>query len=361
MPLTGRSLRVGEVVQGRFPCLTEGESVQISDRRASGDLGIDRLSMSFPLLEFDPHDLPEGWKADLHVSTGEVTGASVRRSAGEDGPLSKVSVFVGVQRNQAGWWGKVEGNPARFADPAGCSVLPLQQADLAVGVMAEIANREGLAFAGDVEDWRVKRLDIARDFRGVAAPEFYVRGLDNVKRPYAKRRGIWSDANCGKAQTLHVGSGAGMVRLYDQHAAYADKGAPEGSLRWEVEAHAGWLERFGVERVRDLSVLRMESAAMDRWEWSRMGTTVTGAANVVEAIDRLVKIGDLSPAKGDRLLGNLVRESLGTSWRTSKTTAAEYERFKRALGVVPSAELFQGADVEVRGRLDFDQGLEVAA
>lgn len=344
--------------------LAVGKVLHLRSRPGGGDLGVDRLSLSFPLAAFDPSALPDG-----KMREGVVTAQRAQVTS-QDDRYDGLSVMVGASQVAGQWWGKVECNPSRMADPGGCSLLPLRETPVAVEAMADVVWSLGMVPAEDVEDWRVKRLDVARDFAGVVAPPFYIRGLANVKRPYAKRHGLWSDAGCGSAQTLHVGSGAGMVRLYDQHEAYAKKGADPGDVRWEVELRDGWLERHGVARCADLGVAKMEDAAAERWSWSRMGERVTGTVNVVEAIDRIVKAGGyaergewvkVSPAVADRLLAQLLRESLGTSWKASNDSAARYERFKRHLGVVPSAELFKGADVSVSGYLDFDQGVEVAA
>lgn len=354
-----------------------GEVVSLVPRLAGSAVGCDRLSLSFPVVGFDrsAFDKMNGrqtgdgeWEIDTYSTMlrphPELDGDETR------GDYNGAAVMVGLKQVGPRWWGKVETNPSRFVDPAGCGLLPLLAIPDAVEACERAVWGLGVVPAVDAEAWRVKRVDVARDFEGVSAPGFYVQGLAALRRSYNKRSGVWSDAQCGAAQTLHVGSGAGMVRLYDQHAAYADKGADPGRLRWECEARPGWLDRHGVRVVSQLSVGRCEDIAADRWEWSRMGTEVTGAVNVVDRIDRLVTAGGyhdkrtgtwqkMSPAKARRLLGDLVAESLGAAWSSSNDARAEYERLKRHLGVVPSAELFQGADVRVAGRLDFEQGVEI--
>jgi hypothetical protein len=357
-------------VHGRFWMLRMGD-VRFLRRLADGEVGNDRTSLSFPVVGFDESAFPgpKMRRRDDGALSAESYLVTLKGAPG--GALDGASVTVGLSNMGGRWWGKVEANPSRFADPRGCSLLPLAEWPASVELMADAVWRLGVVPAIDVEQWRVKRLDLARDFRDVVAPEFYVRGLAPLRRSHNKRSGLWSDADCGTAQTLHVGSGAGMVRLYDQHAAYASKGAAVGSLRWEVEARRGWLDRHGVSCVGDVSVGRCEDIAWERWEWSRMGETVTGASNVVEAIERVVRqkgyfdsVGvwrPVSRTKADRALGLLVRESLGRSGPVSNDSHAEYERLKRYLGVTPSAELFEGADVSVAGRLDFEHGVEICA
>jgi hypothetical protein len=110
-------------------------------------------------------------------------------------------------------------------------------------------------------------------------------------------------------------------------------------------------------------VVKVESLAQERWEWSQMGVEVTGACNLVERVQGWVRSERLSQVKADRLIGQLVREAFGLQGRQSFRSAAEYTALKRELGVVPSAELFGsfGCDTSVRARLDFEAGLEVAA
>lgn len=341
--------------------------------------GLDRLSVAFVTDEPDITELRERGFT-LHESgtpadPQRTFGLSV--AAGKDNPYGG-SVFVGATRiPEKGWVGKVECNPARLYDPDGCSLLPVAEAKAAVARMFDVVERVGLVPMTDPGEGRVKRVDVARDFREVGIPSFYVRGLQNLRRPHARASYTYNNAQRNSAETLWVGSKTGGVRLYDQHEAYADKGAPRGSLRWEAEARGGWLERHGIRAVADLHAGAVQELADYRWEWSRMGTEVTGTANVVDAVERLICrhprglhgkrecedwCDGLTRAKADRLLGQMVREALGVAAPSATNTASEYNRWKDRLGIVPSAELFSSAaEVPVTGRLDWTTGLEVAA
>lgn len=386
--MTGQLLNFPGRVERGNPPLTEGVSVHFSERRAQdgsprspdrhavegewyrsrdriepllgGDgVGLDRLSLSFGVEGFDP-GLFETETVRSDPLTGEVTGWT--RGVRLPGPVG-ASVYVGVAEIAGRRVGKVECNPSRLADPAGCSLLPLDAWHASVRAMWEAASLVTVPI-GRVGAASVKRVDVARDFRGVVAPEFFVRGLLNVRRPYAKKVGVWSDVHSGSAETLQVGSGAGMVRLYDQHAAYADRGAPAGAVRWECEARGGkdgWLARVGVRTVADVDEGVLRRLAAERWSWSRMGEVVTGTANVVEVIARKVAAGEVSQSVADRVLGQLVRECLGQAGHVSNDTASSYEKYKRQWGIRPSADLFGGADVTYAARLDFETGSEVAA
>jgi hypothetical protein len=322
-------------------------------------VGVDRLSVSFPLAGYRDEVFTDRRTVQGPGRTVEAESLSTSlRSARYPG----AGVFVGVRYQPgSGFFGKVECNPARLNDPEGCSLLSLDRVGLAVGLMWAAAEGIGVVSAVPVEDWRVKRLDVARDYVGVTVPGFYVRGLMNVRRPYARVVSLYADPARGAAETLWAGSKAGGCRLYDQHQAYAQRGAQAGAMRFEVEARSSWLSKVGIETVADLTSGNMESLAAQRWEWSGMGTQITGMANVVERVQGLVHSGELSQAKALHLLGALVAESFGVGAPKSRSTHADYRRWYARLGVRPTVELFAGADVQVTGRLDWESGREVLA
>lgn len=146
----------------------------------------------------------------------------------------------------------------------------------------------------ELPEARAQRADIARDFRGIMSPALFVYGLEPIKRAYARRAFTYHDPQRANAPTLCVGSKAGQVRRYDQHAADADKGAPEGFLRFEVQANDGWLEAAGVRTAADLDAMACARIAEQRWQWSAMGTLVTGPVNAVQLLQRRVHAGDVS-------------------------------------------------------------------
>ncbi|MFT4287432.1 MAG: hypothetical protein QM595_07295 [Nocardioides sp.] len=372
----------------------------LADTTPVGDgFGIDRLSLSVPVAAVAAED---HWWTSRAVTAGRRSMSAVLRGVDPDhavvvhqadrtpardgdavaprrGPESRqarddesgAAVMVGVmEMPQGGYWAKIEANPSRLLDPAGCSLCPIEAVPEVVDWLWATL-REWVEPSCEVHEAKVKRLDLARDFEDVSMPAAYVRGLLNERRPYARRSFVYNDPARGAAETLFVGSGSGGVRLYDQHAAYAEKGAREGSVRWEAELRSGWLERQSLYTVEDLySPDLLHSIAWDRWDWSRMGVAVTGTANVAQLVARLPREGLLaSPggrpswAKADRLLGMLVREAFGVPGEASKNTVTEYRRMKRALGVLPTIDLFQadGLSVSTMARLDFATGREVVA
>lgn len=331
---------------GTFPPLTEGESVPTWNVTASG-VGVDRLSFSFPVSDWQ--DLGR-WDSVRTDRAGEFT-AQVQ--VGEPNtPL----VMVGLTTIEGQPWGKVECNPSRFVDPKGCGLLPPRDLPGALSVMWAAAG-EMTRPSCRLGDARLRRVDVARDFRGVTSPALYVEGLQPLKRPYARKSATFNDPARGSAQTLYVGSKAGTVRLYDQHAAYADKGAPEGSLRFEIEAHKGWLQSAGARYVSELDAVVVGKLARERWEWSQMGTTVSGPVNAVQVLQRQVQAGELKQATADRLLGVMVRQSFGFGQQT-KTSEWRHRQVMHGLGLTAGALWNDDLSRQASGRLDFETGTE---
>jgi hypothetical protein len=209
----------------------------------------------------------------------------------------------------------------------------------------------------ELRDARLKPADVARDFRGVTASALYVEGLGPIKRPYARRSLTYNDPRKANAQTLFVGSNASGVRLHDQHAAYADKGAPEGSLRFEIEARTGWLEKIGARTVAGLDAISCARLAADRWEWSRMGTMVTGPVNAVQLLQREVQAGKVTQVVADRLLGAMVRRSFGYG-KEARTSEWRYRDIADRLGMTADALWSDELSRQASGRLDFNTGTE---
>jgi hypothetical protein len=345
--------------------------------------GVDRLSVSFPLR----------CAPDRDAFTVDTTQRSSREDAGRPVlsttvPVHQVTdvrgrqvvqagVFVGATQLAGAWWAKVECNPARLIDPAGCSLLPVDELDDVAAAAFAAARDLVHPEVDDVQAANVKRLDIARDFAGVDQPGPLLWGLLPQRRRHARFQAVWSDPKHKGAQTLWVGSGAGSVRLYDQHEAYADKGAEEGRLRWELEARA-WLCQ-DTKQVTLGQLLAAESRIHEmceqRWEWSRMGVDVVPRSDLVARVSAMAAAGGfvdedgewrrLSRARAQRVLGQLLASAAGDGFlghTSAKATSADYERIKRALGAVPESLLaLDQVDAEPIGRLDWQSGTLVAA
>ena len=133
-------------------------------------------------------------------------------------PVERVSAFVGVVRRDRSSphhrvFAKIEFNPARVVDPSGHSdgcgeVHGALEAAVKAAECVVVGSGDGKP-----DSCRVKRLDVARDFQGVASPSGLIRGLVPVARKWARRNVVHSDPLRNGAQTLTIGSDAGAVRF----------------------------------------------------------------------------------------------------------------------------------------------------
>lgn len=369
---------VGDVLPGRFPYLTEGESLCFSEvvLQPPSRFGVDRLSLSFPVASV--------------VNERAFTSSMVRRAhADDDGswthgvqvpvfshsrgpgkrPALLASVFVGLTTIAGALWGKVECNPSRLADPEGCSLLPATQVEVAAGWMRDVALGH-LMPACDLQSFRVRRVDVATDLHGISDTSGYVWGLLNQKRTYARRQYVYTDPDRNRAQTLWAGSGAGGVRLYDCFAAHGSAGAPEGSLRAEVEARGTWVSAVVKSNALGrLTADHLWAIMSKRWDWAKLGSEIVSMDDAVMRVWAVAQgaggwpLDDgrwfrFSPAKADRFLGMLQRESRGLDRRSCFYTSSEYAKIKAYFGVVAAPELL-GAAPAVVGRLDLATATEI--
>jgi hypothetical protein len=271
----------------------------------------------------------------------------------------QVSVFVGVRQvpdhPAFPWWGKAEFNPSRIVDPGGYGLAPITQLRPAVDAVSKELRALVEAEDWNTGEWSVKRLDLARDFEGIDQAPTLIRALAPIHRPYSRRNLVHADPSRLGAQTLMVGSGAGVVRLYDKHAETSGV-APVGSIRWESECRTGWLGTYGgIKRLQDVSEGSASRLAENRWEWSQMGAEVAGDLN--RLVGR-VRSSDLTVREQRAFLGWMVEQASGACWEPpSKATLAKWRKVQRDLGIASPTDLVTtGA---VLRRLDWDTGREV--
>jgi hypothetical protein len=266
-----------------------------------------------------------------------------------------VSCTEVAESKESRWWGKVECNPSRVVDPEGHGLAAVDDLDTVLYAM-EVAAWTCMEPSIEQAEWRVKRVDVARDFVGIEDAGRLIRGLVSVHRPHSRQNMVYADPKRNQAQTLMVGNATGKTRLYDKWAE-TDGGVSEGTVRWETEARRDWLHRLaGIERVRDLTEENVGQLARDRWEWSAMGT------EVASSVGRLVRVvqssDDLSEREAAFFLGWLMCEAAGQPMRSlSSHTVSKYRRMQRQLGIAAPSD-FEGM-VEVLTRLDWDSGTEV--
>jgi hypothetical protein len=301
------------------------------------------VGVSAPVLNFE---LAEGaWQRimklpDWRSTTLDVRGAEVRLSVRRIGPQLRAGI---------------EWNPARVLDPSGyslCAVSALGEATAMV--MTEVGGLVKLAMPP--ESARLVRLDVSRDFYHIANSSFFIMGLLPLPRSRTTVKRVHVDPRSGEAQTLEVGSkSGGFVKLYDKHAESSGL-APRGTLRWEATCRK-WASRYGgMYWLRDVSENGTSNLARNRWEWSLMGTAVTGdMKSLVEAVEEL----EGSNVVKSRVLGDIFRMAAGVEVRMSNSRASSFHAALKQLGVTPNADLLGPSAMFPARRLDFDSGTEV--
>jgi hypothetical protein len=268
------------------------------------------------------------------------------------------SVFVGISeidRPKEGrqWWGKVEFNPSRLMDPAGVSLASVSASRGLVDGALGVAH-PWIRPSCEVEELRVKRVDVARDFEGVVAPASLIRALAPVHRPHSRLNLVHADRGGHGAETLMVGSGAGVVRLYDKHVQSGGVAAA-GTVRWEAECRE-WARSAGLRTVADLEASKVSELARDRWEWSKVGVEV-GCMSAV--VDKVRQESGLSVREQTMFLGFLVDQAHGGAYMPGKKALVKWRKVQRDLGIAVG-ELGSVGD-QAAGflrRLDWESGRE---
>lgn len=358
----GRSLVQSDATvadEGRKSPSNRRDLSLVSREFGNETVGVDRLSVSFEVFDYDSKG--DNWDsyAERHAQQRHADGSLVsmysRRVEVEPG----VNVFVGVmvhyvKSQLSAVFGKIEFNPSRVVDPHGFGLATVDdtiqafvRAVVAAGCVLVPVRHDELS------SYKIKRIDVAKDFHSVVSPSSIIRGLAPIPRNWARKNLVHADPSRHGAQTLLVGSKSGVVRLYDKFA--ESKGGVEpGTVRWEVEARQAWALKYGHLRLlSDLPVTGIEPLAQNRWEWSAMGVEVRSVAGVVDVVARL----GLSEREATMFLGWLVRQSTAWAWEPSFTTAAKFRRYQRELGVTIGPDSL--GSLVYCTRLSWESGTEI--
>lgn len=325
--------------------------VSLSNRRETPPFfGVDRISVAFLAAWFQPDAL--GWDTVTTRLPGTPSQATTRSASV---PLNDhCKAFVGVQEiPQTGQtWAKVELNPSRVGDPEGHSLATPDQAASALEDAIDAASSLLVPACPSVGEMKLRRLDVARDFTDVDRPDLLLPGLAPLPRPWARRNLVHFDPARGGAQTLMVGSGAGVVRLYDKDAETG--GAAPGVLRWEAECRKDWCDKYGgMSTVNDLDQQNVSNLGQNRWDWSAMGREVESTEAIIEKVMR----SGLSFTEQRNLIGYLTMTVYGADVVAGNSTHSKYRRAARELGLALSPGSMLDVDAPAFSmRLDLESG-----
>jgi hypothetical protein len=268
--------------------------------------------------------------------------------------LVKVSVRK-VGPNSFMRYGFIEFNPARVVNSQGYGLAKVEET-LGALTQAVLASRRVVTPLNPDEwsSYKIRRIDVARDFHGVRFPSALIRGLAPIHRKSSRVNAVYSDPLSAGAQTLIVGTQkSGLVRLYDKSA--QSKGAVEpGTVRFEVQARQEWATKYGgLETVEDLANRGIHDLARNRWKWSAMGSEVTSISGMVSAV---LSLG-LTEHQTTTFVGLLVRQAAFCPWAPSNSPAKKYRDLQGKLGIVVTARAFDS--LSFSSRLDWETGEEI--
>lgn len=323
--------------------------------------GIDMLTVSFPVTGYDAgHRIWTNHKVKPPRLMSKNRGV-VECRWGNVYPVQGQPARVGIcvvrdMEDELTLHGQVFFNPSRMIDANGYGLASVKETlDAFSTVLTMLDDCVTADDLGDLSIYKVKRIDVARDFRGVRNPSATIRGLAPLPRKWSRRCVLYTKGSTNHAETLEVGTeGSGFVRLYDKCA--ETKGAVEtGTLRWEVEAHERWAQAFGgLTTLEDLASIGIDLLAGNRWDWSAMGAEVASVGEVVKAV-----VGsDLKDREATFFLGWLIRQGTPYPSSLSSGTLGKYREHQRKLGIGVADGVWTVPASSVR--LDWETGREIS-
>lgn len=223
--------------------------------------GIDRVS--FTIEPDRVHNDPSLWNESKRRSRSSQKWARNRNTTVKVGGAK---VHLSIYRIGGIDQVRFDFNPSRVFDPDGVGLCPAEHLPAIVQFVVAACSRyveispERLAYA------RLTRLDVAVDFPAVLSPVAWILGLTRPTVTYARTRTVYISRS-GQAESYYVGSkSAGQVIVYDKHQADPDL-APEGYLRFEVQARTPWLKKANITTLAEITPTSIHCLARDRFEW----------------------------------------------------------------------------------------------
>jgi hypothetical protein len=155
-------------------------------------------------------------------------------------------------------------------------------------------------------------------------------------------------------ETLRAGSkSGGVAQLYDKHAQMNGR-VPYGTMRFEVQAHQGWLKsKADITTFGDLTEVNIDKLFFDRMEWFGLEAEVMTFGTF---LDRILDDSSLDTRTQNGLLKYVRAIQRGSEPEVSARTAQTYKRLLRERHIAPYDE--GAADPSVT-RLDFESGTEI--
>ncbi|MGK2955198.1 MAG: hypothetical protein ACSLFI_05945 [Solirubrobacterales bacterium] len=234
-------------------------------------------------------------------------------------PVGSVAVKCG--------WAYVEASLPRLTRQDNVRSLPLEEVESGIAELLEMADRlVGRMQPGHrVENVRVKRVDLVRDFHGVPAIPSLLSDLSRIAQPGTVLAMPY--IRSGYMQTLSVGAKTSwMATLYDKHKqshGVADPGHLRFEARFRSRLTSAWALNHGgkVNVVPDLHPKKLDRLARSTWDEVQFGRPVAYDSAVAILAD-----SNLSGSQKISAMGWLAFQSSGHEVPISDATERKYRR-----------------------------------
>jgi hypothetical protein len=250
----------------------------------------------------------------------------------------------------------VEGHPggderlAPVADlPAITERLVVGLEDLGVRLPAGPASPDRAGFGG------VRRIDLTADLERTAVVGSSILNCVAAVEPPGQIRSDVYRSKSGRAiETVAWRGGRRTVgRVYDKGIERGNGRHRRGELiRFEDQRRFDRGARPSVDAVVDGYARYLFTARFAALRAATKGVTVTTMQGAGQRVERLVQEGQLTPAQGEKLLGQVVLDSMGIELG-SRTTRWRRRKQLRAHGLILADGVLQdGQELDLSGELD---------
>lgn len=333
----------------------EAPSPVIKADLSNGRSGFDYFSASFTVAKPDPWSWMETRR---RPSWSRRYRSMLYRSVPVRDGL--VDMSSGRIPDSDDWWGAIDFVPSLVVDPTSsrlCSFIEWP------GVLNDVLDETfaHLTPLVDVDQFRLRRVDVSRDFDGVRDFAPYAHAALVRPMRYATRKDMWTNGG-PTPQSVYAGTRhAGHDLLYDRHARHPEV-VPDGRVRIEVRGLEGWLGNARIVKLGDLTTDSALAFLAERWEWFGGNVPIVGQDRFLDAADALVDDdgSGWSTAKKERFLGHMWKASRGVAPPIPSARNAEYVKAIARTGIYLDRGL-TGTDLDPawERRLDFASGYEI--
>ena len=301
-------------------------------------VGIDKIVIYYPLdSEWNDGSSPHLKKHRvIHLPNGGST------LVGQGSFPTDVGGDIHLTICNSGQSARVDFNPSRWADKAGCTLCPTSKIrESVIWAMEQVIEtcrpiwsidpNTGFTLDSSLwpQDWesRVKfsEVHITRDFF-IPDSAFSVSSLLCIDKKQYTKDSIFRHR--GKVQTITWGKRSrARMSFYDK----SDKHKLEpGWFRFEVQAHPSALKDFNISHLIDWNDVKPLSLLLDKWEQSRFGEPFLIGSGISDLLNRLK--ADLAPRKVASIIGNAYLKSQGLDSGMAQRHLKEDEKYLRSIG-----------------------------